>query len=153
MQSSNFTTREKQLLFKLRSRTLDVKNNFPGQNRNPWCTSCGLFQETQSHLLQCPEIVTKLSYLAGKSSTLNENFVYGSHKQQQIIVKIYSDILEVRENLKQDQNETWIETDFKLFKPFPQIEGPLHLVHCGHLTCGADDNGLVLQHYCQALFL
>ena len=106
MQSSNFTTREKQLLFKLRSRTLDVKSNFPGQNRNPWCTSCGLFQETQSHLLQCPEIVTKLSYLAGKSSTLNENFVYGSHKQQQIIVKIYSDILEVRENLKQDQNET-----------------------------------------------
>ena len=106
MQSSNFTTREKQLLFKLRSRTLDVKSNFPGQNRNPWCTSCGLFQETQSHLLQCPEIVTKLSYLAGKSSTLNENFVYGSHKQQQIIVNIYSDILEVRENLKQDQNET-----------------------------------------------
>jgi hypothetical protein len=31
---------------------------------------------------------------------LNENLVYGSIEQQQIIVKIYSDILEVRENLQ-----------------------------------------------------
>ena len=31
---------------------------------------------------------------------MNENFVYGSIEQQQIIVKIYSDILEIRENLK-----------------------------------------------------
>ena len=30
IQNSTFTTREKRLLFKLRSKTLDVKQNFPG---------------------------------------------------------------------------------------------------------------------------
>ena len=100
IQNPIFTTAQKQLLFKLRSRTLDVKLNFKGQNKNPWCTSCGLFQETQSHILQCPELVKNLHYLRGKTSKLNENFVYGSLVQQEMIVKIYSDILEVRENLQ-----------------------------------------------------
>ena len=100
LKDPNFTSMEKKLLFKLRSKTLDVKQNLQGQYQNPWCSSCGLFQETQKHLLQCPQIVPKLRYLCGKTSTLNENFVYGSIEQQQIIVKIYSDILEVRENLQ-----------------------------------------------------
>ena len=100
LKDPNFTSMEKKLLFKLRSKTLDVKQNFHSQYQNPWCSSCGLFQETQKHLLQCPQIVPKLGYLCGKTSTLNENFVYGSIEQQQIIVKIYSDILEVRENLQ-----------------------------------------------------
>ena len=100
LSEGQFTTSEKRLLFKLRSKTLDVKQNFLGQHKNPWCTSCGLFQETQSHLLQCPELVPQLKYLSGKTSTLNENFVYGSIKQQKMIVKIFGDILEIRENLE-----------------------------------------------------
>ena len=101
LQENRFTTIEKQLLFKLRSYTLDVKQNFKGQHKNPWCSSCGLFQETQGHLLQCPALVTNLQYLSGKRSKLNENFVYGNIKQKEIMVKIYSDILEAREKLKQ----------------------------------------------------
>ena len=96
--SSRLNTDEKSLLFKLRSKTLEVKLNF-GSPNNPWCTSCGLFPETQSHLLQCPELVKNLGYIHGKPSTFNETFIYGSLTQQEIIVKIYSDILEVRENL------------------------------------------------------
>ena len=96
-----FSTREKQLLFKRRSRTLDVKQNFPGQFSSPWCISCGLFQETQQHLLHCPEIVSKLSYLNQNLSAISEDLVYGSIQQQRIIVNIYSDILEVREILKE----------------------------------------------------
>jgi hypothetical protein len=95
-----FNTRKKQLLFKLRSKTLDVKQNFKNQNQNPWCTSCGLFQETQGHLLQCPALVKNLQYLRGKTSILNEKFIYGSLEQQEIIVNIYSDIMEVRENME-----------------------------------------------------
>ena len=82
---------------------LGVKQNFPGQNRNSWCTFCGLFPETQSHLLQCPAIVPQLGYLHGKTSKLNENLVYGNINQQQINVKIFSDILEVRENVQKEQ--------------------------------------------------
>ena len=96
-----FSKTEKQLLLRLRSKTLDVKQNFKNLHKNPWCTSCKLFPETQSHLLQCPALVQKLKYLIGKTSKLNEKFVYGNINQQEIIVKIYSDLLEVRENLKE----------------------------------------------------
>ena len=98
IKNSTFSTAEKRLLFRLRSQTLDVKKNFPGLNRNMWCRSCGLFTETQSHLLQCPALVVHLKYLTGKTSNLNEQYIYGNIKQQQMLVKIYTDILEVRES-------------------------------------------------------
>ena len=101
IKSPALTTREKQLLFKLRSKTLEVKLNFPGQYENLWCTSCGLFEESQGHLLQCPQIVTKLQHLNLNLTELNENLVYGKILEQQIMVNIYSEILEVRENLKE----------------------------------------------------
>ena len=101
LNNPRFNTRQKQLLFKLRSRTLDVKCNFRGQFIDLWCISCGLFPESQSHILQCPELVTKLNYLAGKTSCLNENCIYGDIEEQLKIVNIYSDLLEEREKLKE----------------------------------------------------
>ena len=98
IEDTSFTTREKRLLFKLRSKTLDVEMNFPGPNTSLWCTYV-LFPESQGHLLQCPAIVVHLGYLTGKTSKLNENHIYGTAEEQKVIVKIYSDILEIRENL------------------------------------------------------
>ena len=116
---SRLTTKNKQLLFRLRSRTLDVKKNFGGKFENSWCTSCGLFQETQGHLLQCTPLVKNLNYLVGKTSKLNENDIYGSMEQQIQIVNIYSDILQERENLKY-QNFS---------EDTPLTEGPVHHLH------------------------
>ena len=65
--------------------------------------------------MQCPKILKELQYLSLKVSTVNENFIYGNIQEQQIIVKIYSDILEVREKLKQQEVK------------LPSIEGPVHL--------------------------
>ena len=86
--SSRFNSKKKQLLFKLRSKTLDVKQNFKNQKQSPWCLTCGLFPETQGHLLQCPEIVTKFKYLKGIASKLDENDVYSSITKQQITINI-----------------------------------------------------------------
>ena len=94
-----FTTREKRLLFRLRSRTLEVKANFPGQNQDQICRTCGKADETQSHLLQCEAIVAKLGIVQSQESDLNEYFIFGSAEQQTKIVKVYSDILEAREIL------------------------------------------------------
>ena len=63
------------------------------------CRCCNMAQETQSHLLQCKELVSKLHYLEENSTNLNEMFIYGNLEQQETIVKIYSDILEVRDSL------------------------------------------------------
>ena len=99
LQSGKFTTREKRLLFKLRSRTVEVKGNFPGQFKDLVCRCCNLAQETQSHLLQCKELVSKLQYLKEDTTNINEMYIYGSLDQQEMIVRIYSDILEARDNL------------------------------------------------------
>ena len=96
----SLNTSEKQLLFRLRSKTLEVKKNFPGLHSNDLCTSCGLFPESQSHLLQCTEIVVHLGYLAGTTSTIDENDIYRGIEKQKMIVKIYSDIIEIRERLE-----------------------------------------------------
>ena len=112
-------TKKKQLLFKLRSRTLEVKANFGTRFENPWCISCGQVRETQGHLLQCPPLVKNLKYLSEKDSKLNENDIYGSLDKQIQIVNIYSDILEQREIVKNQKN----------IEDFPQIEGPMHPTH------------------------
>ena len=97
IKSPKLSHKEKILLFKLRSRTLDVKENFKNQHRDLMCASCGLLEENQSHLLKCPELVSKLSYII--KNDINENQIYGTLEQQEIIVKVFSDVLEVREKL------------------------------------------------------
>ena len=109
-------TKKKQLLFKLRSRTLDVKSNFESQNENQLCISCGLEKETQGHLLQCPPLVKNLKYVIGKTSRLEENHIYCDIDKQINIVNIYSDILEQRDVMR---NQTHLEDS-------PLSEGPLH---------------------------
>ena len=97
--SPKFSFKEKILLFKLRSRTLYIKGNFKKQHRDPWCISCGLYEETQKHLLECPEIVAKLNYLTDDTTNFDENDIYEGVDKQLRIVKVYGDILEVREEL------------------------------------------------------
>ena len=57
-----FTTREKKKILK---ECIEIPGAFPA--------ACLMFKETQSHLLKCPELVSKLNYLDVKPSTLNEN--------------------------------------------------------------------------------
>ena len=46
------------------------------------------------------EIVVHLGYLAGTTSTIDENDIYRGIEKQKMIVKIYSDIIEIRERLE-----------------------------------------------------
>ena len=108
--SPEFTSSQKMLLFRLRSKTLDVRANFPGLHSNNLCVTCGLFPETQSHLLQCSVLISKLQYLCGKTSSLCEDDIYGPTEKQKVIVNIYTDILNAREQLH------------------PSDEGPVHTV-------------------------
>ena len=99
LSDTRFTTKQKQILFKLRSRTLDVKENFKFQYTNLWCETCGLFVETQAHLLQCPELVKDLHYVDVTLSQVDEKLIYGNADQQLKIVKIYCDILDKRNEI------------------------------------------------------
>ena len=103
--SPRFSQKEKILLFKLRSRTLDIKGNFKNQHKDPWCICCGLFEETQYHLLRCQEIVKKLNYLAENQTDYDENDIFEGLEKQLQIVKVYSDIIDIREEMKTKQIE------------------------------------------------
>ena len=96
IQSPRLSHKEKILLFKLRSRTLDVKGNFKNQHKDLLCISCGLFEETQNHLLRCQEIVKKLSYLDENHTNYDENDIFEGLEKQLKIVKIYSEIIEIK---------------------------------------------------------
>ena len=59
---SRFSKAERELLFRLRSKTVDVKENFKHayQNNDMLCQLCKLFSCTQSHVLQCPKLIIRI---------------------------------------------------------------------------------------------
>ena len=111
---SNFTKKEAQLLFKLRSKTLNVKLNFQSKDnahlQENLCRTCHLFPETQGHLLQCPQIVPKLNIICPVKSSFEENWMYGSIENQIKISRIYIQILDIRNSIL--ENELQSVTDW-----------------------------------------
>ena len=111
---SNFTKKEAQLLFKLRSKTLNVKLNFqPQENahlQENLCRTCHLFPETQGHLLQCPQIVQHLNTICPVKSSIEENWMYGSLENQLKISRIYIQIMDIRNSIL--ENELQSVTDW-----------------------------------------
>ena len=100
-----FSREERELLFWLRSRTINVKSNFPNAflNNNMLCEICKIFPCTQSHLLQCPALTSKL--IVDSTVKLNDSFVYGNVEQQLIYVKIYAEFWKIREEVVKEKKK------------------------------------------------
>ena len=79
---------ERELLFQLRAKTIDVKENFRNAylNNDMLCDLCRLFPCTQSHPLQCPKLKTRI--IVDKNLNLDDKFLYGTVDQQLPYVKI-----------------------------------------------------------------
>ena len=62
LMDERFTKSERDLLFKLSSRTVWVKGNFPNAylGNDMLCELCKLFPCTQAHPLQCPRLKTRI---------------------------------------------------------------------------------------------
>ena len=86
-----FSKEERELLFKLRSRTVQVKDNFKQAylDNNMLCELCQLFPCTQAHPLQCPKLTVNL--IVDRSLNLNEKFIFGTTDQQLLYIKIYKE--------------------------------------------------------------
>ena len=94
--TSQLSTEEVQTLYKLRNRMIDLKENSKSYHMdNLWCRSCFLFPESQSHLLQCPPIVRKLSNLVDFKS-IDYSMIFGKVENQIKITKVYTLALEAR---------------------------------------------------------
>ena len=79
---------EIQTLFKLRTRTIDVKmNQESSYKNNMWCRVCLLFVESQQHIIQCPEVRTKLDYI--NFDHIKYEMIWGKLGEQEKFAKLY----------------------------------------------------------------
>ena len=92
--SNSISTEEKQILFKLRTRMIDVKSNFRTQyGQDLACRFCPE-EETQSHLLICKELIDNLD-----TSSIEYEDIFKDVKKQESIARLYTQILKIR-NMK-----------------------------------------------------
>ena len=73
--------------------------NFDRLHADIYCSLCKLFPETQSHILQCPDVVTKMKTPVISNNSINDEDIYGNLDKQVRIVKIYSEALDIRNKL------------------------------------------------------
>ena len=96
--SKNLCVEEIKTLMRIKTRTVDVKQNQKSSNQdNMLCRTCHLDVETQQHLFQCLEIRKRLDYLT--FTDLNYDMVAGKIEEQEKFAKIYHLILEAREDI------------------------------------------------------
>ena len=109
-----FKKKEREILFKLRSRTIQTKENFQNAylNNNMLCELCKLFPCTQFHPLQCPSLMTRI--MVDENVKISEKHVYGSVYQHPASAKIYTQFWDLRQDIMQDKwtipNKSRIDT-------------------------------------------
>ena len=90
---------EVKLLFNLRTRMFNCKDNFKNQYQEDiWCQLCKFFVDCQSHLMQCPilkECVPELK----KNSLVKYEDIFRDTDSQVKAIKLLVKIIEVRELL------------------------------------------------------
>ena len=98
--SSKFTNTEKALLFKNRTRMVDVRENFKNKYPNNYfkCElKCGE-SENQQHLLDCTVLIENCDALYNDSTVKYED-LFASEDKQLDAVKLYDKVLKKREEL------------------------------------------------------
>ena len=103
LSDSRFSLKQKQLLFKLRTRMLDVKGNFKSMFQgNIQCDLCNEdVSQSQDHLLDCQKLIDNCSELYN-NVVVEHDDIFGKVDKQLSVVRLYQKVLEVREKL-QDQ--------------------------------------------------
>ena len=92
--SKNLTSEEVKILFKLRTRMIDVKGNFSScYTNNIWCKLCNLFTETQQHLLECTVLRIRTKNISNFKE-VDHNMIFCSLKNPDKVTKIYKILIE-----------------------------------------------------------
>ena len=87
------------LIFKIRSRVLNVKMNLPGMYDSFECEICEKNDETQKHIYECTEIWKNKEIFDDKIPEY-EDVMTGNVKEQLKVAKIMKENLEIYEKLK-----------------------------------------------------
>ena len=96
--SRKLNVEEIQTLFKLRTRTVDVKGNQETSfKENVWCRTCHLFPESQKHVFECNVIRKKLDMIDFRK--LKYEMIFGKLEDQELFAQNYHLMLKARSDL------------------------------------------------------
>ena len=104
--SGLFNTKEICLLFKIRTRMLDVKINFRNFYADNKCRLCEIEEETQNHLLNCPELIKNCPELYNDMIVKYEDIFSDNVKKQHRVTKLYIKVLAVWEKMTNNNEQT-----------------------------------------------
>ena len=96
--SLKLNPKEAKLIFNLRSRMTEVKNNFKNDFEDLACRACGLEEETQQHVLQCK--VLKDPFNPSENLIEYESIKNGTVEDKLKIAKRYEENFQKLENFK-----------------------------------------------------
>ena len=99
LKSDKLSTKEKKLLFSLRTRSIDVKTNY--RNKYQFDMHCKLCknvneEESEIHLLKCDIITKNISHDINLTSAKYENIFSENVEDQIQITKIFAEIFKLR---------------------------------------------------------
>ena len=100
MTDSKFTSNNIELLFKLRTRMVQVKANFKTGFDSLFCDLCKVEdeEENQPHLLNCEVLLNNCEALYNDESVEYDD-IFSDKESQLKAVKLFEKVLEVRDNL------------------------------------------------------
>ena len=92
LKSEKISTKEKKLLFSLRTRSIDVKTNYKNKHKfNMICLLCKdeNDEESEIHLLKCVKIIEKIGHKANLADARYENIFSENIEDQLAITKTF----------------------------------------------------------------
>ena len=104
--TSDMSTSQKKMLFKLRSKMLKIKANFSSMHKNSmWCSLCKdkNTRETEEHLLNCP-VLTNHPKLKDDIQSVKYQDVFNHIDKQKNAVTVFKNIMDIFEKLQDDPN-------------------------------------------------
>ena len=101
--NSNISNKLKSLIFNLRSKCTQFKDNFHGLYRTYECGLCKNHLDTQENAMTCESVINAMNI--NKKLALKQvqySYLKGTSEQQLKLAKVYQSILGIREQLFQD---------------------------------------------------
>ena len=108
MTSPIFTNDEVNLLHALRSRSINVKNNFSSKYRNDRsCPLCSNVIDDQQHILDCDVLKNKLKSREAANNKVVYEDIFGDYLKQKEVTHLFAKLINIRDSLV-DKNLRWI---------------------------------------------
>ena len=108
MTSPIFTNDEVNLLHALRSRSINVKNNFSSKYRNDMsCPLCSYVRDDQQHLLDCDVLKNKLKSREAANNKVVYEDIFEDYLKQKEVTHLFAKLMKIRDSLV-DKNLRWL---------------------------------------------